>query len=80
VRILVRYVELSRDSIRAKAGTRFGVRVHADRRVHWRLGERRGTAAPGLMILRAPARPGRHRLVVTVPGHAATATVIVSPR
>jgi hypothetical protein len=79
-RILVRYVELSRDSIRAKAGTRFGVRVLADRRVHWRLGQRRGTAAPGLMILRAPAKPGRYRLVVTVPRHAAAATVIVSSR
>ena len=80
VRVLVRYVELARDSIRARAGTRFGVRVLADRRVHWRLGRRQGTAAPGLMILQAPATSGRYRLVVTVPGHAAAATVNVSPR
>jgi hypothetical protein len=80
VRVVVRYVELARDSIRAKAGTRFGVRVRADRRVRWRLGERRGTAAPGLMVLRAPAKPGRYRLVVTVPNHAAAATVVVSRR
>ena len=80
VHLLVRYVELSRSSIQAKAGTRFGVRVFADRRVRWRLGARKGTAAPGLVILRAPAKPGRYRLVVTVPGHADEATLIVSPR
>jgi FlgD Ig-like domain len=80
VHVVVRYVELSRDSIEANAGTRFGVRVFADRRVRWRLGARNGTAAPGLVILRAPAKPGRYRLVVTVPGHAAAATVIASPR
>ena len=78
--VLVRYVELSRSSIRAKAGTRFGVRVFGDRRVRWRLGARNGTAAPGLIILRAPAKPGRYRLVVTIPGHADVATLIVSPR
>ena len=80
VHVAVRYVQLARNAIRAKAGTRFGVRVSADRRFRWRLGARSGTAAPGLMILRAPARPGRHQLVVTVLGHADAATVIVSPR
>jgi hypothetical protein len=80
VHLIVRYVELARSSIRAKAGTRFGVRVFADRRVGWRLGARSGTAAPGLLVLRAPAKPGRYRLVVTVPGHSDEATLIVSPR
>ena len=80
VHLVVRYIELSRSVIRAKAGTRFGVRVFADRRFGWRLGARNGTAAPGLMILRAPGKPGRYRLVVTVPGHADQATLIVSPR
>jgi hypothetical protein len=78
--LVVRYVALVRDAIRAKAGTRFGVGVLADRRVHWRLGARGGTAAPGLLVLRAPAKPGRYRLVVTVPGWADQATLIVSPR
>jgi hypothetical protein len=80
VHVAVRYVELARDAIEAKAGTRFGVRVSADRRVRWRLGTRRGTAAPGLLVLRAPRKPGRYRLVVTVPGHADAATLIVGRR
>ncbi len=80
VRVVIRYVQLARDAIRAKAGTRFGVRVAADRRLRWRLGTRRGTAAPGLLVLRAPAKPGRYRLVVSVPGHDAAATLIVRPR
>ncbi|HEY7690911.1 MAG TPA: FlgD immunoglobulin-like domain containing protein [Gaiellaceae bacterium] len=79
-RVRVRYVELARPTIAAKARTRFGVRVSADRRFDWRLGARTGTAAPGLLVLRAPKRPGRYGLVVTVGAHAARATVIVSPR
>ena len=78
--VRVRYVELARPRIEAKAGTRFGVRVSADARVRWRLGARRGTAAPGLIVLRAPAKAGRYRLVVGVGDHSARATVIVSGR
>jgi FlgD Ig-like domain len=80
VRVLVRYVEIARDRIEAKAGTRFGVRVSADARVHWRLARRAGSAAPGLLIVRAPGRPGRYTLTVQVGDHAARAAVIVSPR
>ena len=68
--VVVRYVELARDRIEAKAGTRFGVRVSADGRVRWRLGARRGTAKPGLLVLRAPAEPGRYTLTVSVGQHA----------
>jgi hypothetical protein len=78
--VRVRYVELARRTIPAKVRTRFGVRVSADRRVAWRLAGRSGTAAPGLLVLRAPARPGRYPLVVSTGGHADRATVIVSPR
>ena len=80
VHVAVRYVELARETIEAKAGTRFGVRVSADRRVRWRLGARQGTAAPGLLVLRAPEKPGRYRLVVSIPGRADAATLIVGRR
>ena len=80
VPVVVRYVELSKTRYEAKAATRFGVRVSADARIHWRLGALAGTAAPGLMILHAPARPGRYTLAVTVGDHSARSAVIVSPR
>jgi hypothetical protein len=75
--VVVRYVSLARDRIRATAGTRFGVRVSADARVHWKLGPRQGGAAPGVLVLRAPTRPGRYTLTVQVGEHAARAAVIV---
>ena len=78
--VLIRYVTLARDRIRAKAGTRFGVRVSADARFRWRLGARNGTAKPGMLIVHAPARHGRYTLTVRVGEHAARAAVIVSPR
>jgi hypothetical protein len=78
--VVVRYVELARQRIDAKAGTRFGVRVSADSLIGWRLGARRGTAKPGLLVLRAPSRPGRYTLTVTVGEHRARAAVIVRPR
>jgi len=78
--VVLRYVSLARDRILAKAGTRFGVRVSADRRVRWKLGAREGGAAPGLMILRAPKRPGRYTLTVSVGDHTARAAVLVRPR
>ena len=78
--VVLRYVDLDRDRIEAKAGTRFGVRVSADSPVRWRLGAREGTAKPGLLVVRAPARPGRYTLVVGTGDHVARAAVIVSRR
>jgi hypothetical protein len=78
--VRVRFVELGRRTIPAQARTRFGVGVSADRRVAWQLAGRNGTAAPGLLVLRAPARPGRYPLVVTAGDHAARSTVVVSGR
>ena len=80
VKVRLRYVELARTVIRAKAGTLFGVRVSADGRVRWRLGTRSGTARPALLVLRAPAQAGRVQLVVSVGDHRARATVVVEPR
>jgi hypothetical protein len=78
--VLVRYVTFARDRIRAEAGTRFGVGVSADAPVHWRLGAREGTAKPGVLVVRAPGRPGRYTLTVRVGDHVARAAVIVRPR
>ena len=50
------------------------------RPVRWRLGARSGTAKPGLLVLRAPAVPGRYTLTVSVGKHRARAALIVRPR
>jgi FlgD Ig-like domain len=78
--VVLRYVALARDRIEAKAGTRFGVRVSADAPVRWRLGAREGTAKPGMLVVRAPARPGPYTLVVRAGDHAGRAAVIVRRR
>jgi hypothetical protein len=78
--VRIRYVELARRTIRAKAGLRFGVRVTADARVRWRFAGRSGTAKPGLLVLRAPPKRGRVGLLVQVGTHNARATVIVGRR
>jgi hypothetical protein len=77
----IRYVELGRNRIRALARTRFGVRVLTDAEsVRWRFAGGTGRAQPGLLVLRAPRRPGRYTLFVEANGHAARATVQVRPR
>jgi hypothetical protein len=78
--VVIRYVSLARDRIEAKAGTRFGVRVSADAPIRWRLGARTGAATPGLLVLRAPTRPGRYTLTVRVGDHRARAALVVRPR
>jgi hypothetical protein len=78
--VVLRYVSLALDRIEAKAGTRFGVRVSADAPVRWKLGKRSGTARPGLLVVRAPGRPGRYTLTVRVGEHSARAAVIVRRR
>ncbi len=80
VKVHIRFVELARTTIRARAGTRFGVRVSADGSVRWQLGPRRGTAKAGLLVLRAPAAPGRVPLVVSVGTHSARAVLVVQAR
>ena len=78
--ILLRYVTLAKSRIDAKAGTRFGVGVSADAPVRWRLDGRSGRARPGVLVLRAPAAPGRYPLVVSVGEHTARATLVVRRR
>jgi hypothetical protein len=79
--VRIRYVELGRPVVRAGVRTRFGVRVSTDaRRVHWRFAGGTGTVGPGLLVLRAPRKPGRYRLFVEANGHGAAALVVVSRR
>ncbi len=80
VEVVLRYVQLARNQIKARANTRFGVNVSADAPFHWRLGAKHGTGKPGLLVLRARAKAGRVPLVVTVGDHSARAVVIVEPR
>lgn len=77
----IRYVELARQVIRAGVRTRFGVRVLTDAAsVSWRFAGGIGRARRGLLVLRAPRRPGRYTLFVEANGHAARADVRVTAR
>ena len=74
------YIALGRSTVRAKARTRFGVRVTSDEKGFcWRFAGRTGTGEPGLLVLRAP-KAGRYTLFVEANGHADKARVIVTPR
>lgn len=80
IQVEIRYVELARDLVRVKAGRRFGVRVATDAEsFRWRFAGGRGSSPPGLLRLRAPVRPGRYTLFVSVGGHGARARVVVEP-
>ena len=81
VTVRIRYIETTKSVYRELAGTRFSVGVDTDaKRFRWRLGGRRGIAGDKHVVLRAPAKPGRYRLVVTENGHSAAAVVIAEPR
>jgi hypothetical protein len=76
--VAVRYVALGRTRILVAPKRRFAVLVLADaRRVDWLFNRGRGSAAPGTLRLRAPAKRGVYRLFVSVRGHAAKALVVV---
>lgn len=78
VTVTIRYVELSRKSIRVRAGSRFSVRVATDAEsFSWRLGRAGGSSPPGVLVVRAPVRPGRYALVVEANDRRARANVIV---
>lgn len=76
--VRLRFVELPRRLVRVGVGRPFTVRVSTDAgRVAWKLGNRRGVGGR-VLRLRAPAAPGRYRLVVTVGRHQAAAFVLVT--
>jgi hypothetical protein len=75
----IRYIELGRRVIRAKAGAKFAVRVSTDARFYyWRIGSRHGRVRGRRLVLAAGAQ-GRYELVVSERGHKARALLLVSP-
>jgi hypothetical protein len=78
--VRVRYLELALDTIRVKAGTRFGVRVQTDaRRYNWLFARGRGRSSARYLVLRAPQKPGLYRLFVGARGRGDSARVVVTP-
>jgi hypothetical protein len=78
--VRVRYIELARNVIRARAGFRFGVGVSTDApNYRHRFAGRRGIGGGRYLILRAPEETGRYRLYVQANRHADSALVIVRP-
>ena len=78
ITVRIRYLELGRKTYRAAARKRFRVFVSTDaKRVSWLLHGSHGRGRPPSFLVRAPAAPGRYRLFVSEPRHAASATVIV---
>jgi hypothetical protein len=81
VRVRIRYVELGRPRVRVPARARFRVGVLADAAsFRWRFAGGTGVARPGVLVLRAPRKPGRYTLFVAAHGHGARAAVVVTPR
>jgi hypothetical protein len=78
--VRVRYIELARNVVRARAGLRFGVGVSTDApNYRYRFAGRRGVGGERVLVLRAP-QAGRYRLYVQANGRADKALVIVRPR
>lgn len=77
--VRIRYIELARHLIRARAGGRIVVGVSTDAHPYfWRIGTRRGHAR-GRRLSLAAGTPGRYRLVVWTRGHTDRAVVVVTP-
>ena len=78
VPVVVRYVRLARNRIEVRSGRRFSVRVSADALTYrWILAGERGIARRRVLVLQAPERPGRYRLIVSARGRADSAAVVV---
>lgn len=79
VRVAIRFIALaSHRIVGVRSRARFEIGVSTDaRRYRWHLGVRSGGGQGPLLRLRAPARPGTYRLVVTEHGHSDRATVAV---
>lgn len=78
VQVALRDIALSQTRIDARRRARFTVGVATEApKYSWRLAGKHGTGRGKVLRLRAPARRGRYRLVVTARGHSASALVNV---
>jgi FlgD Ig-like domain len=78
--VRVRYLELGLETVRVRAGTRFGVRVQGDvRGYNWLFARGRGRSSARYLVLRAPRKPGSYRLFVNARGRGDSARVVVTP-
>jgi hypothetical protein len=77
--IVVRYIELRPQSVRAAAGRRFGFRVLNANRYAVHFGSLHKEHSGPLLVLRAPKQPGSYVLRVATDGHVARAVVVVTP-
>jgi hypothetical protein len=78
--VSVRYVELRRERVQAVAGKRFSIRLSTYAKAYrWLFNGRRGSSRKKVLVLRAPAEPGRYALYVRVGRHADRAVVVVRP-
>ena len=77
--VRIRFIELGRHVVHARAGGRIVVPVSTDARFYtWRIGPRHGRVRSRRLVLAAGA-PGRYHFVVSERGHTARALVVVSP-
>lgn len=78
VPVRVQYIQFRKDRVRAVAGKRFSIRVSTYASAYrWLLNSRRGSTRKKVLVLRAPAKPGRYALYVRADGHADRAEVVV---
>lgn len=79
--VRVRYLEVTPTRLRVRPRRQIVVRVSTDYpRYTWRLGRRRASARAHTLRVRAPARPGRYRLVVRASDRRDTVSVLVRRR
>jgi hypothetical protein len=76
--VVIAPLRLVTHRVRAVAGSRFAVRLRSDGRAYrWSIGARAGSGSARRLRLRAPARPGRYRLVITQDGLRHVVTLVV---
>jgi hypothetical protein len=79
VRVVARFVALTRDQVEVAAGARFAVGVRTDaERFRWRFAGRAGTESGNVLGLTAPDEPGMYRVYVRVGRWADAADVVVT--